>query len=198
MDFSYYNQYINWRSRPGVGKPDLTPLFRDKDVLRNLILDLTDPFQEHRIDAVVGPDALGFALGAAAAFRLGVGFVPARKRGRLPTMRKFVMRTSFVDYTGAANAFEINKGILPKNARLLVIDDWIDTGGQIKALVRLLEIYGAKVVGITCLAAHRFRATRTLFDRYDLHSIMPYDDVDEVRAIIQGRERDLSLIYLDE
>ena len=80
---------------------------------------------------------------------------------------------------------------------MLIIDDWIDTGGQVNALVKLLERYGAKIVGITCLAAYRYEATRVLFDKYNFHSIMPYDDEDEVYAILQSTERDLSLNYLD-
>ena len=70
------------------------------DVLSNLIDDLADPFMDRDIDVVIGPESLGFALGCAVAYKIGAGFVPARKGGRLPSKRKFIMRTSFVDYTG--------------------------------------------------------------------------------------------------
>ena len=123
----------------------------------------------------MGPESLGFALGAAVAYKMGAGFVPVRKEGRLPAKRKFIMRTSFVDYTGVSRTFEIGKNVLPRDARVLIVDDWLDTGGQIKGVIKLAKRQNAKVVGISCLAAHVSTNTKSLFRSYELHAILPYD-----------------------
>ena len=196
MDFLCYNQFINWRTRPGVRKPDLTTLFRDRDVLGNLINDLAGPFMDRDIDVVMGPESLGFALGCAVAFKIGAGFVPVRKGGRLPTIRKFIMRVFFVDYTGETQVFEIGRNVLPRQARVLIVDDWIDTGGQVKGILKLATRQHARVVGISCLAAHMTRRTRALSRNLELHAIMPYDDEDAVKAIMRdNEEKDQSLLY---
>ena len=150
------------------------------------------------IDVVMGPESLGFALGCAVAYKIGAGFVPVRKGGRMPSIRKFVMRVSFADYTDDPQAFEIGRYVIPGEARVLIVDDWIDTGGQIKGVIKLVKRQHAMVAGISCLAAHISKNTRALFRNYELHAIMSYEDEDAVRAILrENQENDQSLLYQD-
>ena len=169
MDWSYYREHID-RRVPGT-KVDLTPLYRDAAVMRNLILDISRPFRNVAFDKVASPEALGFILGGAVAQQLRKGFIPVRKGGALPTRRRHVARTSFVDYTGNRKSLEINRSLVTTGDRILVVDDMVETGAQVKAVIKLIERSGGEVVGISVLGAEKNRKTKMLFDRYNMHSI---------------------------
>ena len=168
MDFDYYKPHIERRA---VRKADLTPLYIDIEVFSNLVADTSRPFRRVALDKVAGPEALGFIVGGAVALRLKKGFVPVRKGGALPTRRRHVTRTSFVDYTTERKTLELNKGLIEPGERILVVDDWIETGAQIKAVIRLVERLAEVVVGVSTLGAHRNEGTKVLFERYNLHAI---------------------------
>ncbi|MCH8062715.1 MAG: phosphoribosyltransferase [Chloroflexi bacterium] len=86
--------------------------------------------------------------------------------------------------------------MLAKDARVLVVDDWIDTGEQMRGLIKLVRRQSAAVVGISCLAVYMTRGMKALSRNLELHAIMPYDDEDAVRAILRdNQEKDQSLLY---
>ena len=94
---------------------------------------------------MAGIDALGFILGAAIAVRLKKGFVPIRKGGKLPVQTDVAR---FVDYTGQEKSLELRVGAIQPRTRVLVVDEWVETGAQVRAAIELLEKQGGVVIGV--------------------------------------------------
>ncbi|MCY3632421.1 MAG: adenine phosphoribosyltransferase [bacterium] len=128
----------------GIVFKDITPLLDDGDALRWAADELADRFSGTSVDRVVGVEARGFILGAAVAYRLGCGFVPFRKPGKLPYC------TRSVDYQleyGTAS-LEAHTDALAAGQRVLVVDDVLATGGTAAAAVELVNAGGAEVTGV--------------------------------------------------
>jgi adenine phosphoribosyltransferase len=128
---------------PGVQFRDITPLLQDARDFRVLIDAFVHRYMaaEHRPDIVAGLDARGFILGAVVAYELGVGFVPIRKKGKLPFST--VTETYELEYGSAT--VELHTDAVQPGQRVLLIDDLIATGGTMLAGCRLLEKLGAVV-----------------------------------------------------
>jgi len=168
MKYEYYNKFINKNT---VSRYDVTPIFESSEVFSNLINDLVKPFKKIKFDKVVGLDALGFIIGGAISNKLQVGFVPIRKRGKLPGIKGTVLRTSFIDYSKNKKTFEINKSSIKKGDKILIVDEWIETGSQMKSAIKLIEKLGGMIIGISTLRAHKNNKTRILFEKYNCKAI---------------------------
>lgn len=144
--------------KPGILFKDLTPVFRDAAAFRALIEALAEPYLDARVDAVLGVEARGFILGAAVALRLGAGFVPARKPGKLPA------RTDREAYSleYGTDALELHLGSFAPGDRVLLIDDVIATGGTARAAVALARRQHAVVVGAAFAVELDFLSGRDL------------------------------------
>jgi adenine phosphoribosyltransferase len=129
--------------KPGIQFRDLTTLFQDSAGFQAVVASLTDPFRGERIDKVVGIEARGFILGGAVAHQLRCGFVPIRKKGKLPwrTLREEYQ----LEY--GSDAVEIHVDAVVADDRILVVDDLIATGGTAEASLRLLQRVGSEIVG---------------------------------------------------
>lgn len=135
------------RSIPGYPKEgilfrDVTTLFKDADGFRRTIDAFTERYADRGIRKVVGIEARGFVLGAPLAYRLGAGFVPVRKKGKLPA------ETIFHDYAleYGTDRVELHLDALDRGERVLVVDDLIATGGTALAAVELVRRLGGVVV----------------------------------------------------
>lgn len=127
---------------PGVQFRDITPLLRDGPAFGALIDAFAARYADHRLAAIAGIDARGFILGAALAYRLGIGFIPVRKQGKLP------FDTIAADYSleyGQA-AVEVHADAAAPGERILVVDDLVATGGTMIAAAGLMHALGAEVV----------------------------------------------------
>ena len=169
MKWDYYRPHID-RRVPG-NKVDLTPLCNESEVRRNLILDLARPFRNVSLDKIASPESLGYILGSAVAHRLDKGFIPFRKGQKLPVHRQHISRTSFVDYTNERKSLEVNRSLIKAGERILIVDDVIDTGAQVKAMIKLIERLHGEVVGVSVLVADRSRKTTHLIDKYNVHAV---------------------------
>jgi adenine phosphoribosyltransferase len=147
---------------------DVTPLFADPEAFSNLVEDLLERFAGVPFDLIAGIDALGFILGAAMAMKAGKGFVPVRKGGKLPVD---VDQVSLVDYTGEEKALEIRPDAIEEGVRVLVVDEWIETGAQVSATVDLIEGRGGVVAGIASIAMDENPRTEGLRDSYLCHTV---------------------------
>ena len=127
---------------PGVQFRDVTTLFGDATGFRLAIDGLANPYTAEKLDAVVAMDARGFILGGAVAYKLGLPFVPIRKRGKLPGEK--ISQAYTLEY--GKDEMEIHADALPSGARVLLIDDLLATGGTAEAGVKLLEKLGAELV----------------------------------------------------
>jgi adenine phosphoribosyltransferase len=131
----------NWPS-PGVMFRDITPLLRDGEAFNALIERFAERYAQTHIDAVAGIDARGFIIGAALSYRLGCGFIPIRKAGKLPFE---TMSESYTLEYGQATV-EVHTDAAAPGDHVLVIDDLIATGGTMLATTRLMQRLGAKLV----------------------------------------------------
>jgi len=172
-------EYLLLIDTHGVGRYDVTPLFADAAAFAALLDDLARPFADIPVDLVAGIDALGFILGAALATRLGTGFVPVRKGGKLPVPTDSV---SFVDYSRASKSLELRRQAVAPNTRVLLVDEWIETGVQVRAAIELIERQGGVIAGIATVSMDDNAATRALRACYRCHVVWlqePDDDEDE-------------------
>jgi adenine phosphoribosyltransferase len=133
--------------KPGILFYDITTLLRDGEGFRQAIDALASPFTGQAIDAVVGMESRGFIFGAAVADRLGIGFIPVRKPGKLPA--KTVKVTYDLEY--GSDCLEMHHDAVDAGTRVIVVDDLLATGGTAKATVQLLKGQGATVVGVSFL-----------------------------------------------
>lgn len=131
--------------KPGIMFRDVTTLLRDAEGFKQAIIAMSEPFAGAGIDAVAGIEARGFILGGAVADRLGCGFIPIRKKGKLP------WKTIGQDYTleYGVDAIEIHEDAIAHGERILIVDDLIATGGTAEAAVKLVRRSGGVVAGMT-------------------------------------------------
>jgi adenine phosphoribosyltransferase len=155
---------------------DITPLLKDKDAFRECIKRMADHFRGKDVDVVVSNEARGFIIGAAVAYELGVGFVPIRKKGKLPS--KVVNLTYEKEYE--SDTIEIHEDAIERGQKVLLVDDLLATGGTIKANVELIKKLGGEVVGIGFLIELGYLHGReNLGDKYDLFSLINYETTKE-------------------
>lgn len=153
----------------GVVFWDITPLLKDKDCFKEGIRLLADHYRHKAIDVVVSNEARGFIVGAALAYELGVGFIPIRKKGKLPF--KCVDLTYQKEYE--CDTIEIHEDAIECGQKVLLIDDLLATGGTVKANIALIEKLGGVVVGIGFLIELGYlNGRRAIGDRYDVYSII--------------------------
>ena len=156
----------------GVVFWDITPLLKDKVCFRAAIKQLADRYRGKSIDAIVSNEARGFIIGSALAYELGVGFVPVRKKGKLPY--ECVNLTYKKEYE--SDTIEIHKDAIEKGANILIIDDLLATGGTVKANIELVEKLGGNVVGLGFLIELGYLDGRkVLGNKYDVYSLIKFE-----------------------
>lgn len=164
-----FKSYIrNW---PGNSYSDLTHLLSQPQVFPALIEALAAPFAHDGVTRVAAVDAGGFALGGGVAHRLGAGLVLIRKAGKVAWE---VESAACVDWSGTEKALEIARDALSASDRVLVVDDWSETGGQLRAAISLAERLGARVVGAACLHIGRSVCEDPRLAGHRLHSLIQY------------------------
>ncbi len=129
--------------QPGIMYRDITTLLAHPQALQQAVEELAAPFRDAKIDVVAGIDARGFIFGTAVAIALGVGFVPVRKKGKLP----FETYEQDYDLEYGTDTLQIHADAVGAGQRVLVIDDLIATGGTAEAAIKLLRRTGCDIVG---------------------------------------------------
>src|SRR6266550_177149 len=133
--------------KPGILFYDVTTLLRDPEGFRLSIDSLAEPHHDRGISLVVGIESRGFILGAAVADRIGAGFVPVRKVGKLPHTK---IRVSY-DLEYGTDSLEMHSDAIEKGQKVLIVDDLLATGGTARATVDLVRQLGGDVFGVTVL-----------------------------------------------
>ena len=153
----------------GVVFWDITPILKDKRLFRESIKRLADHYRGKKIDVVVSNEARGFIIGAPLAYELGVGFVPIRKKGKLPS--KCVNLTYKKEYE--CDTIEIHEDAVIKGEKVLLVDDLLATGGTVKANIELVEKLGGEIVGIGFLIELGYlEGRKALDDKHDVFSVI--------------------------
>lgn len=132
----------DWPS-PGVSFKDITPVLADVEAFKKAIDDMCEPFLDAGITKVFGAEARGFFFGTTMAYKLGAGFIPARKAGKLPYVT--VGEEYSLEYGKAV--IEVHKDDVSKDDRILIVDDVLATGGTAAAKAHLIDRLGASLVG---------------------------------------------------
>ncbi len=156
--------------QPGVVFKDITPLLADEIAFSTVIDLIVVHFGRGNVDKVVGIEARGFILASPVAYHFGAGFVPVRKKDKLPW--ETISEEYELEY-GAA-ALEIHQDAIRPGERVLVVDDVLATGGTAKATASLVERVGGKVVGIACLIELTFLRGRERLRDYELFTLITY------------------------
>jgi adenine phosphoribosyltransferase len=157
--------------KPGIVFKDITPLLLDAEALADAVGRLADWARPLEVDFVVAAEARGFILGGAVARELGVGFVPARKPGRLP--HETISAEYILEY--GVDALELHADALADGARVLLHDDLLATGGTARALAGLVEGTGAVIAGCGFLVELAFLGGRGRLAGYDVHALLTYE-----------------------
>lgn len=165
-----YEEYLELMGTETTGRYDVTPLFADPEIFATLRADLLAGVSGEET-AVVGIDALGFVLGGALATDLGIGFAPIRKGGKLPYPDDELLSRAVTDYTDTSKVLELHPNSLGADDRVLIVDDWVETGAQMRAATDLVEAAGASVKTVTAICVPRNEGTNPLFEQYEVHSI---------------------------
>ena len=147
LDLYKYVASIPDYPEKGIIFRDILPLMADGEAFKQATDDITAFARERQVDMVVGPEARGFIVGCPVAYKLGVGFAPARKKGKLP--RATVSASYQLEYGEATLQME-NDSVKP-GQRVLVVDDLLATGGTIGATIDMVEQMGGTVVGAAFL-----------------------------------------------
>lgn len=158
--------------KPGILFYDITTLLRDPEGLRLALDALAAPFTATPVDLVVGMESRGFIFGAALADRLGAGFVPVRKPGKLPSRS---VRVSY-DLEYGSDALEIHADAVTPGQRVLIVDDLLATGGTARATIDLVNGLGAEIVACAFLVELTFLKGRDRLGATPIHAVLPYDD----------------------
>ena len=156
--------------KPGILFYDITTLLKDAAAYRRAIDLMTEPYLKLPVDVVVGMESRGFIFSAPMAYRLGVGFVPVRKLGKLPA------ETASVEYAleYGTNTLEIHKDAIARDERVLIVDDLLATGGTVTGTIDLVKRLGGKVVGLGFLVELLFLNGRERLKGYDVRSVIQY------------------------
>lgn len=152
----------------------------DGKIFQRIIDELSAPYIDSQVDKVVGPEARGFILGSAVAYKLNAGFVLIRKENKMfqyDYPRDLVYLERCIDYSGKEKGLEIDRTAsgIEKGDRVLIIDDWFGTGGQGMAAIKLVEQVGGEVVGVGIILDDMSKEIQAKFKNYNLHSLIRRD-----------------------
>lgn len=156
--------------KPGIIFKDITPVLADGKLFRESISLLCKTAGDVKIDKVVGIDARGFIFAAAVADRLGAGFVPIRKKGKLP----WKTRQTAYSLEYGESIVELHEDAVKPGESVLLVDDLLATGGTAAAAVKLLDELGANIVAISVLIELDFLNGRAQLAGHPVHSILRY------------------------
>ena len=155
----------------GISFKDITTLLKDKEAYKKSLDVLEKEVASLDIDYIVGIESRGFIFGAPIADRLGVGFIPVRKPGKLPAE---IEKVSY-DLEYGQNELEMHKDALNKGDKVLIVDDLIATGGSAQATAKLIESQGAKVAAFAFLIELTSLKAREKLSDYKIISLVQYD-----------------------
>ncbi|HUO16846.1 MAG TPA: adenine phosphoribosyltransferase [Verrucomicrobiae bacterium] len=157
--------------KKGILFYDITTLLKDKTGFATLIDMLSEYYVAQKVDLVLGMEARGFIFAPALAYRLGAGFVPVRKPGKLPA------ECARYDYAleYGTNTLEIHKDAIQKGQRVIIVDDLLATGGTAEATAKLAESLGANIVGLGFVVELDFLNGRQKLKNYDVLSLLHYE-----------------------
>ena len=170
MDLKQRIRHVPDFPKAGILFYDITTLLRDPQGFKITIDMLSTPYQDQGIEAVIGIESRGFILGAAVAERIGAGFIPIRKPGKLPA--KAITETYDLEY--GKDALEIHEDAITAGQRILIVDDVLATGGTAAAATQLVKKLGGDLHGLAFLIELLFLDGRAKLQDERVFSVLQY------------------------
>lgn len=171
MDLKQNIRIIEGFPKEGISFKDVTTILKDGTAFKYSVDKVAEHLKDKNVDVVVGPEARGFLFGAPVAYAIGAGFVPVRKKGKLP------YDTMAVEYDleYGTDILEMHKDAIKPGQRVAVVDDLLATGGTIEAVVKLVEQLGGEVVSVDFIIELTELNGREKLKEYDVMSLVQYD-----------------------
>ncbi len=156
---------------------DPTSIYINGDAFHDLLDDLVADLEPVKCDVVGGLDAMGFVLGSALATRLGVGFLPIRKAGKLCVDTD---SATFSNYSGRTQDMEMRKPAFAAGTKVLLVDQWIETGGTMDGAIRLVQQQGGKIAGLVAIAMEDNEKTASYRKKFPcITAVLPDTDLQQ-------------------
>jgi len=156
--------------KEGIIFKDITTLLKERNAFKKSVDLLANKFKKENIELVVGVESRGFIFGAAIAYKLGVGFIPIRKKGKLPSKTKSVIYE--LEY--GTDELEIHEDAIAPNTKVLIVDDLLATGGTIKAACDLVQSQNAVIAGVAFLVELGFLKGKKKLKDLPVYSVIKY------------------------
>lgn len=172
MDLSKKIREIQDFPKEGINFKDITTLLQDKEAFTYMVDTLAAQLKDLNVDIVVGPESRGFIVGVPVAYKIGAGFVPVRKPGKLPA--EIVRYEYELEY--GKDALEIHRDAIQPGQKVAIIDDLLATGGTVLATAKLIEELGGEVVSINFLIELVFLKGRDKLSNYNVKTLIAYND----------------------
>jgi adenine phosphoribosyltransferase len=157
--------------RPGVSFKDITPLLADPKAFAGTVEAMTEPFLGRAVDKVIGIEARGFIIAAPVALALGAGFVPVRKKGKLP----WKVHAESYDLEYGQDTLELHVDAIGPGDRVLIVDDVLATGGTAGAVAKMVDHMGAQPVGYSFIIELAFLGGRGRIGDLEAFSLVTYE-----------------------
>lgn len=171
MDLKSTIRVIEGFPKKGISFKDITTLLKDKDAFKYAVDELEKNIDGLGAEYIVGPEARGFMLGCALSYKMGLGFIPVRKKGKLPA--ETVSYSYEKEY--GTDTIEIHKDAIKPGTKVVVIDDLLATGGTVEAVKDLLVKMGAEIVAFEFLIELTDLKGRDKLKGYKVDSLITYN-----------------------
>lgn len=170
VDFKSMITTTNDWPRPGIVTYDIAPLLKDAKTFQTLIDEMVLPYKEMKIDTIIGIESRGFILASAMAYKLGVGMIIIRKKGKIPPP---VLAQDY-SFEYASQVIEIAENSLSKGQKVLLVDDILATGGTMSAAVKLIKKTEAEIIGASFVIEMDSMSGRTRLQKLPVYAIVHY------------------------
>lgn len=170
IDFKKYIRDIPDFPKAGILFKDITTLLKDKKAFKAAINALAEKYKDKKIDIVVAVESRGFILGSVLAYKLGAGFVPVRKKGKLPAKTN----SAAYELEYGTDTLEIHHDAIQPKQRVLIVDDLLATGGTLKAVTDLVQQLEGRIIGVAFLIELLFLKGKEKLKDYPVFSLIKY------------------------
>ena len=171
MDLKNNIRVIDDFPKKGISFKDITTVLQDKEAFKYTIDSIVNYLKDKNIDIVVGPEARGFLFGTPVAYALGAGFVPIRKKGKLP----FDTIGVSYDLEYGSDELEIHKDAIKPGQRVAIVDDLLATGGTVASVAKLVELVGGEVISVDFVIELTGLNGIEKLEGYDVMSLVKYE-----------------------
>lgn len=170
MELKDYIRSIQDYPKEGILFRDITTLLKDKDAFKLAIDKMAEQVKDKKVDLIVGAESRGFLIGSALAYKMNCGFIPVRKKGKLPY--KTILEEYALEY--GTDTLYMHEDAIKKGDNVLVVDDLIATGGTALAMIKMVEKLGGNVIGSSFLIELEELNGRKEIEKYPINILIKY------------------------